>query len=61
MEYFNTGLPCPHQIFIGLKKHKKLLFHDRWYKSYSDQVLKKPELIKNIADQNELEKAYIYE
>jgi hypothetical protein len=46
MEYFNTGLPCPHQFFIGLKKHKKLLFHDRWFKNYEDKVSKNPSLIR---------------
>jgi hypothetical protein len=48
MEYFNSGLPCSHQFFVGLKKHRKLLFHERWFKNFDSLASKEPKKIEEI-------------
>jgi hypothetical protein len=52
MEHFNTGLPCMHEFLIGLRRHKRLLFSERWFKDYEKVVLDKKELVDKILDRN---------
>jgi hypothetical protein len=61
MEYFNTGLPCTHQFYIALKRHKKLLFHERWFLRYESQAAAHPQHAMSIANQNKQERLYIYQ
>jgi hypothetical protein len=45
MEYFNSGIPCAHQFFIALKRHKKLLFHERWFSHFEKLASLTPDLL----------------
>ncbi|TNV85437.1 hypothetical protein FGO68_gene15045 [Halteria grandinella] len=60
MEYFNSGLPCSHQFFVGLKKHRKLLFHERWFKTFDKYAHSKPKQTDEIQKQNIMEQTFVY-
>ena len=52
MEYFNTGIPCVHQFSVALKSCQKLLFNERWFKSYERLAIQSPEKLTQIRSQN---------
>lgn len=60
MEYFNSGIPCAHQFFIALKRHKKLLFHERWFSHFETLASQTPDLLVQLQTQNESEQSYVY-
>jgi hypothetical protein len=55
MEHFNTGLPCMHEFSIGLRRRKKLLFSERWFKDYEDFASKNSELVSQVVNLNKSE------
>jgi hypothetical protein len=55
MEHFNTGLPCMHEFLIGLRRHKKLLFSERWFKDYEALIDLRRDLVDEILDQHNKE------
>ncbi|CDW80528.1 protein far1-related sequence 5-like [Stylonychia lemnae] len=59
-ERFNTGLPCQHEFLIALKRHKKLLFSERWFKGYEDQVKKNKQVVQKLIKQNRYEQQYVF-
>ena len=55
MEHFNTGLPCMHEFLIGLRRHKKLLFSERWFQNYEKLIDRNLSFVSKILNQNEQE------
>jgi len=43
MEYFNTGIPCAHQLSLSLRKNLKILFAERWFLDFERLAVKHPE------------------
>lgn len=60
MEYFNSGIPCAHQFFIALKRHKKLLFHERWFSQFEKLASLTPNVLVSLQNQNDAEQTYVY-
>jgi hypothetical protein len=60
MEHFNTGLPCMHEFLIGLKRHKRLLFSERWFKNYEKETGANKHLALKVIEKNYSERTYVY-
>jgi hypothetical protein len=60
MEHFNTGIPCMHEFLVGLRRHKRLLFSERWFKDYEKKVYMNKDLAPKVINRNHTEMMYVY-
>lgn len=64
LDYFSSGIPCPHQMLVSIKKHLKVPVHCRWSKQFSKLLNEmdgsaRNERVEKIAEQHYWEQKFI--